>query len=98
MLTQKDQRTIRSKLDNIYKIFLSKKDINYFENQILQIIKNFNKKNPKQKKNISEKEYSNQLSHQIHSPVMWSETVKSIMSEEINTFIEIGPKKTLLKF
>ncbi len=55
MLTQKDQRTIRSKLDNIYKIFLSKKDINYFENQILQIIKNFNKKNPKQKKNISEK-------------------------------------------
>ena len=55
MLTQKDQRTIRSKLDNIYKIFLSKKDIDYFENQILQIIKNFNKKNPKQKKNISEK-------------------------------------------
>ena len=55
MLTQKDQRTIRSKLDNIYKIFLSKKDIDYFENQIFQIIKNFNKKNPKQKKNISEK-------------------------------------------
>ena len=49
-------------------------------------------------KNISEKEYSNQLSHQIHSPVMWSETVKSIMSEEIDTFIEIGPKKTLLNF
>ena len=55
MLTQKDQKIIRSKLDNIYKIFLSKKDIDYFENQILQIIKNFNKKNPKQKKNISEK-------------------------------------------
>ena len=49
-------------------------------------------------KNISEKEYSNQLSHQIHSPVMWSETVRSIMNEEINTFIEIGPKKTLLNF
>ena len=49
-------------------------------------------------KNISEKEYSNQLSHQIHSPVMWSETIKSIMNEEINTFIEIGPKKTLLNF
>ena len=55
MLTQKDQKIIRSKLDNIYKIFLSKKDIDYFENQIFQIIKNFNKKNPKQKKNISEK-------------------------------------------
>ena len=55
MLTQKDQKIIRSKLDNIYKIFLSKKDIDYFENEIIQIIKNFNKKNPKKKKNISEK-------------------------------------------
>ena len=55
MLTQKDQRIIRSRLDNIYKIILSKKDINYFENEIVQTIKNFNKKNPKKKKNISEK-------------------------------------------
>ena len=55
MLTQKDQKKIRSKLDNIYKIFLSKKDINKFENEIIQIIKKFNKKNPKKKKNISEK-------------------------------------------
>ena len=49
-------------------------------------------------KDISEKDYSNQLSLQIHSPVMWSETIKTILSEEINTFIEIGPKKTLLNF
>ena len=55
MLTQKDQKTIRSKLDNIYKILLSKKDIDYFENEIIQIIKNFNKKNSKKKKKISEK-------------------------------------------
>ena len=55
MLTQKDQRTIRSKLDNIYKILISKEDIDYFENQIIQIIKYFNKKNPKKKKTISEK-------------------------------------------
>ena len=38
MLTQKDQKTIRSKLDNIYKIFLSKKDIDYFEEEIALII------------------------------------------------------------
>ena len=50
MLTQKDQKTIRSKLDNIYKVFLSKKDIDYFENEIIQIIENFNKKNSKKKK------------------------------------------------
>ena len=55
MLAQKDQKKIRSKLDNIYKISLSKKDIDKFEDEIIQIIKNFNKKNPKRKKNISEK-------------------------------------------
>ena len=55
MLTQKDQKTIRSKLDNIYKIFLSKKDIDYFSNQIFQMIKYFNKKKSKKKKKISEK-------------------------------------------
>ncbi len=55
MLTQKDQKNLRSKLDNIYKIFLSKKDIDYFENEIVQIIRQFNKKNPKRKQSISEK-------------------------------------------
>ena len=55
MLTQKDNKKVRSKLDNIYKISLSKKDIDKFEDEIIQIIKNFNKKNPKRKKNISEK-------------------------------------------
>ncbi len=49
-------------------------------------------------KKISEKEYGNQLSLQIHSPVMWTNTIKSILKEEIGTFIEIGPKKTLLNF
>ena len=29
---------------------------------------------------------------------MWSETIKTILNEEVNTFIEIGPKKTLLNF
>ena len=55
MLTQKDQKIIRSRLNNIYKVILSKKDIDYFENEIVQIIEKFNKKNPKKKKNISEK-------------------------------------------
>ena len=55
MLAQKDQKKIRSKLDNIYKISLSKNDIDKFEEEIIQIVKKFNKKNPKKKKNISEK-------------------------------------------
>ncbi len=49
-------------------------------------------------KNISEKDYINQLSLQIHSPVMWSDTIEYILQNEIDTFIEIGPKKTLLNF
>ena len=55
MLTQKDQKKIRSKLDNIYKVSLSNEDIDIFENEIIKIIKNFNNKNLKKKKNISEK-------------------------------------------
>jgi len=55
MLTQKDRKNIRSKLVNIYKLIFSKKEINYFESEIIQLINNFNKKNPKKKKNISEK-------------------------------------------
>ena len=49
-------------------------------------------------KNISKIEYSNQLKAQIHSPVMWSDTIQKIMSMNVGTFIEIGPKKTLLNF
>ena len=55
MLIQKDQKKIRSVLENIYKPILPKKDINYFKDEIIQIIKNFNKKNPKKKIIISEK-------------------------------------------
>ena len=49
-------------------------------------------------KNISENDYSKQLKLQIHSPVMWSDTIKTIMKKETHMFIEIGPKKTLLNF
>ena len=55
MLTQKDQEKIRSKLDSIYKTYLSKKEIDYFKDEISKIIKIFNKNNPRRKKIISEK-------------------------------------------
>ena len=29
---------------------------------------------------------------------MWSDTIKAILDDRIETFIEIGPKKTLLNF
>ena len=77
------------------KIFSEKIKNNSFKKINLDLISNHKLINYKE---ISEKEYSNQLSLQIHSPVMWSETIKTILNEDINTFIEIGPKKTLLNF
>ena len=49
-------------------------------------------------KSISKTEYSNQLKAQIHSPVMWSDTIQKIILTNVENFIEIGPKKTLLNF
>ena len=77
------------------KIFSEKIKNNSFKKITIDLISNHKLINYKE---ISEKDYSNQLSLQIHSPVMWSETIKTILNEDINTFIEIGPKKTLLNF
>ena len=77
------------------KIFSEKIKNNSFRKIKIDLISNHKLINYKE---ISEKEYSNQLSLQIHSPVMWSETIKTILNEDINTFIEIGPKRTLLNF
>ncbi len=49
-------------------------------------------------KNLHEDNYINQLSLQIHSPVMWSDTIKKIINYNVDQFIEFGPKKTLLNF
>ena len=73
--------------EKIKKIIFKKINIDLFSNHKLV---NY--------KYLSENEYSNQLSLQIHSPVMWSDTIKTILNNEIDTFIEIGPKKTLLNF
>ena len=54
MLFQKNQKKISSILNTIYKPNLVKKDIDYFKDQIIQIIKKFNKKNSKKKLRISE--------------------------------------------
>ena len=77
------------------KIFSEKIKNNLFKKINIDLISNHKLVNYKE---ISEKEYSKQLSLQIHSPVMWLATIKTILNEDINTFIEIGPKKTLLNF
>ncbi len=76
-------------------IFIEKIKNNSFKKIDIDLISNHQLVNYK---DISEKDYSNQLKLQIHSPVMWSDTIKNILNEETHAFIEIGPKKTLLNF
>ena len=61
MLIQKDHKKIKSVVENIYKSILPKKDVNYFKDEVIQIIKNFNKKNPKKKNNNFRKNFFNYL-------------------------------------
>ncbi len=77
------------------KLFLQKTtDINFNEIKS-DIISNHNLINYN---TLSVSKYIDQLSMQIHSPVMWSDTIKTIIKSEVDTFVEIGPKKTLLNF
>ena len=55
MLSQKDQKKIKSKFKRIYGFNTSKSEITYYLNEIFQIINKFNSKNNKRKKIISEK-------------------------------------------
>ena len=77
---------------NIFKKKISEIEFNDVETDIISnhMLINY--------KNISKTEYSNQLKVQIYSPVMWSDTIQKIISMNVSSFIEIGPKKTLLNF
>ena len=77
------------------KLFIDKNKNIKFNKVNFDLISNHQLKNYK---NIPENEFLNQLSLQIHSPVMWSDTIKKIAEIGVNKFIEIGPKKTLLNF
>ena len=77
------------------KLFIDKNKNIKFNKVNFDLISNHQLKNYK---NIPESEFINQLSLQIHSPVMWSDTIKKIAEIGVNKFIEIGPKKTLLNF
>ena len=55
MLSQIDRKKIKSKFTSIYRSSISKKDTNYYFNEILQLVTDFNKKKNKKKKIISEK-------------------------------------------
>ena len=77
------------------KLFIDKNKNIKFNKVNFDLISNHQLKNYK---NIPENEFINQLSLQIHSPVMWSDTIKKFIRIGIDKFIEIGPKKTLLNF
>ena len=76
-------------------LFVQKTKNFKFNKVNLDIISNHNLINYK---DLPDTEYINQLSLQIHSPVMWSDTINKIINQGVDTFVEIGPKKTLLNF
>ena len=77
------------------KLFFDKNKNLKFNKVNYDLISNYQLKNYKY---IPEIEFINQLSLQIHSPVMWSDTIRKIAKTGVSKFIEIGPKKTLLNF
>ncbi len=77
------------------KLFIDKNRDLKFKKVNFDLISNYKLKNYK---NILESEFINQLSLQIYSPVMWSDTIKKISEKGVSSFIEMGPKKTLLNF
>ena len=50
MLSQIDRKKIKSKFTSIYRSSISKKDTNYYCNEILQLLTDFNKKKNKKKR------------------------------------------------
>ena len=58
MLSQKDQKKIRSKLKNIYSQDIFQFNIDFSLREIVEIINKFNKKKNKKKKNNFRKNFS----------------------------------------
>tara|TARA_Y100000996_G_C22557735_1_gene656216 strand:- start:146 stop:1057 length:912 start_codon:yes stop_codon:yes gene_type:complete len=77
------------------KLFMNKNSDTKFNKVNYDIISNHQLKNYK---DLMVSDYLEQLVYQIHSPVMWSDTILHIMNLGVDQFVEIGPKKTLLNF
>ena len=86
--SKRSKKKIRSVLENIYKPILSKEDINYLKDEIIQLIKDFNKKNTKKKIIISEK---------TSLLICYGDTVYSNQKSSIKVFQNFFQKK-LKKF
>ena len=88
MLFQKNQKKIGSILRTIYKSNLDNNDIDYLKDQIIHIIKKFNKKNPKKKLKISEK---------TSLVISYGDNIYSNKSNSIKVFQNFF-KKNLIKY
>jgi len=55
MLSKTNQKKIYSKLNNIYQSHCNKEDVNFYTSEVVQLLNQFNQKNKKKIKNITEK-------------------------------------------
>jgi len=88
MFFQKDQKKIKSILENIYKSHLPKKNIDLLKDQIFVLIKIFNKKNLKEKIKISEK---------TSLLISYGDNINSNQKKSIRVFHSFY-KKNLIKY
>ncbi len=73
-----------------YKIF--KETLNHvnFQNAKCKIVQNYDAKSTTNKDEIKAK-----LSNQINSPVLWFQSIETMINEGVTTFVEIGPNNVL---
>ena len=92
MLSKTNQKKIYSKLNNIYQSHCNKEDINFYTSEVVQLLNQFNQKNKKKTKNISEKTsmlicYGDSIfaQNQKHSIKVFKNFYQKRLSKNFNT-------------
>ena len=92
MLSKINQRQIYTKINNIYQAHCKKKDINFYTTEVIHLLNQFNQKNKKKTKNISEKTsmlicYGDSIfaQNQKHSIKVFKKFFQKRLSKNFNT-------------
>ena len=92
MLSKTNQKKIYSKLNNIYQSHCNKEDVNFYTSEVVQLLNQFNQKNKKKIKNITEKTsmlicYGDSIfsQNQKHSIKVFKNFFQKRLSKNFNT-------------
>ena len=92
MLSKTSQKKIYSKLNNIYQSHCNEEDVNFYTSEVVELLNQFNQRNKKKKKNISEKTsmlicYGDSIfaQNQKHSIKFFKKFFQKKLSKNFNT-------------